>query len=464
MASSFFSTTRGRDTDELKTFAAHGLDQDAELQLAASGDFHRVVVIGFANPQRHIAFGFTQQSVADHAAGDLGAFGAGQRGIVDAKRHRQGWRIDRLRLDRQFHRGIADGVSDGGVRQAGERDDVAGFRLVHGGAFDAAESQHLGNTAGLDQLAIMIEHLDALVRLDRSRSNASGDDAAEIGIGFQNGAEQAERAFLHHRRLDVAEDQIEQRLHAVVVRTLKRRRHPALLGGAVENREIELLLAGVERREQIEHFVDDFDGARVGAVDLVDDDDGLEAHPQRLRHHEFGLRQRTLGGVDQHQRAVHHVENALDLAAEIGMARRIDDVDAGVLPLHRRGLGQNGDAALALQVVGIHRALNLALVVAVDAGLLQQAIDQRGLAVVDVGDDGDVAKVHVFSSRPDNGWSAISPENRDPLFRITLKTLKFDGRVAPKKEARPKGPGTPYSLRRNIVRNRRKTMRYLRFG
>src|SRR4051812_7828774 len=23
--------------------------------------------------------------------------------------------------------------------------------------------------------------------------------------------------------------------------------------------------------------------------------------------------------------------------------------------------------------------------------------------------------------RPDNGWSAISPENRDPLFRIALK-------------------------------------------
>jgi len=37
-------------------------------------------------------------------------------------------------------------------------------------------------------------------------------------------------------------------------------------------------------------------------------------------------------------------------------------------------------------------------------------------------------------------------------------------RFAPKKEARPKGPGTPYSLRRNIIRNRRKTMRCLRFG
>jgi hypothetical protein len=94
--------------------------------------------------------------------------------------------------------------------------------------------------------------------------------------------------------------------------------------------------------------------------------------------------------------------------------------------------------------------------------LLQQAIDQRGLAVVDVGDDGDVAKFHSSSSGSDNGWSAISPENRDPLFRIALKEIWRA--PAPKKEARPKGPGTPCSLRRNIVRNCRKTMRSLRFG
>jgi hypothetical protein len=45
--------------------------------------------------------------------------------------------------------------------------------------------------------------------------------------------------------------------------------------------------------------------------------------------------------------------------------------------------------------------------------------------VVDVGDNGDVAKFHSSSSGSCNGWSAISPENRDPLFRITLKNLEF---------------------------------------
>jgi hypothetical protein len=55
--------------------------------------------------------------------------------------------------------------------------------------------------------------------------------------------------------------------------------------------------------------------------------------------------------------------------------------------------------------------------------------------VVDVGDDGDVAEVHGSSSGSDNGWRAISPENRDPLFRIALKNLEFlEGAWRPKRK------------------------------
>ena len=56
-------------------------------------------------------------------------------------------------------------------------------------------------------------------------------------------------------------------------------------------------------------------------------------------------------------------------------------------------LGQNGDAALALQVVGVHDALDHMLVGAESAALPQHGVHQRGLAVVDVGDDGDIANV-----------------------------------------------------------------------
>jgi len=84
-----------------------------------------------------------QQPVADHAAGDLGAFGAGERRVVDAERHRQGRRVDRLRVDRRLDHGIADGVGDGGVGQSGEGDNVAGLRLLDRNAFETRKASTL---------------------------------------------------------------------------------------------------------------------------------------------------------------------------------------------------------------------------------------------------------------------------------------------------------------------------------
>jgi hypothetical protein len=60
-----------------------------------------------------------------------------------------------------------------------------------------------------------------------------------------------------------------------------------------------------------------------------------------------------------------------------------------------------------------------------------------------VGDDGDVAEVHSSSSGSDNGWSAISPENRDPLFRIALKTWIFEGHICPKRKPGQKDRANP---------------------
>ena len=95
---------------ELEALAPHGLDQNAELQLAAARHLDRVLVGGFGDLERHVALGLAEQPVADHAAGDLVAFGAGERGIVDPERHGEGRRIHRLGRQRIGDLRIADGV------------------------------------------------------------------------------------------------------------------------------------------------------------------------------------------------------------------------------------------------------------------------------------------------------------------------------------------------------------------
>src|SRR5690606_36131726 len=80
----------------------------------------------------------------------------------------------------------------------------------------------------------------------------------------------------------------------------------------------------------------------------------------------------------------------LHLATEIGVPGCIDDVDAGALVLDRAVLGEDGDAALALEVAAVHDSFGELLVGPEGSGLAQQLVDQGRLAVVDVRDDGDV--------------------------------------------------------------------------
>ena len=78
---------------------------------------------------------------------------------------------------------------------------------------------------------------------------------------------------------------------------------------------------GLEIDEQLEHLVVHPQRLGVRPVDLVDHHDRLEPQRQRLAGHEPRLRHRPLGGVHQDQHAVHHAQDPLHLAAEVGVAR-----------------------------------------------------------------------------------------------------------------------------------------------
>ena len=73
------NSTFGPRHAELEALAPHGLDQNAELQLAAAGDLHGIALLRLGDAERDVALSLAQQTVADHAARHLVAFGAGKR-------------------------------------------------------------------------------------------------------------------------------------------------------------------------------------------------------------------------------------------------------------------------------------------------------------------------------------------------------------------------------------------------
>src|SRR5262249_52483974 len=85
------------------------------------------------------------------------------------------------------------------------------------------------------------------------------------------------------------------------------------------------------------------------------------------------------------------LQSALDFAAKVAVSGRVDDVDFYVVIKDRRVFGEDSNAALALQFVGVHDALDYVLVGAERAALFQHGVNQRSLAMVDVGDDSDIA-------------------------------------------------------------------------
>ena len=120
----------------------------------------------------------------------------------------------------------------------------------------------------------------------------------------------------------------------------------------------------------------------------------------RVHRHECvgdGLSLDALRGVDHQDRALAGLERTADLVGEVDVSGRVDEVELVGLSVvgvvhHADGLRLDGDAALPLDV---HRVEYLLHHVALFHGVgeLEDAVCKRGLPVIDVRDDREVAYV-----------------------------------------------------------------------
>ena len=187
----------------------------------------------------------------------------------------------------------------------------------------------------------------------------------------------------------------------------KRRFRVALRGGDVRDNPLQYRVdadaglggdaGGVHRRDadDVLDLLRDPVGVGGGEVDLVDDRDDLEVVVDR----EIGVGQRLglnpLGGVDHQHRPFAGGQRPGNLVVEVDVAGGVDQVElvdfavfGGILQVD--GPGLDGDAPFPLDV-HIVEQLVLHVPFGDGAGGFQNPVGEGGLAVVDVGDDAEVA-------------------------------------------------------------------------
>jgi hypothetical protein len=129
------------------------------------------------------------------------------------------------------------------------------------------------------------------------------------------------------------------------------------------------------------------------AVYLVDEGEARHAVPVGLAPDGLALGLDAAHSAENHDSTVEDPQAPLDLDGEVHVARRVNQVDRQTLPRKGRGGGVDRDAALLLFRVEVHdgRAfVDLAHLVGF-AGVIQDALGDRGLAGVNVSGNADIS-------------------------------------------------------------------------
>ncbi len=379
---------------ELEALAAHGLHQYGKVQLTAAGNLEAVCSSSLLHAKRHVGVQLAEQTVADVTGGHKLTLCTGQRRIVDHEVHGDGGLGNLLEGDGCRVLLGADGITHMQILDTGYGNDGAVLGLLYIHSLQAVKLIELCDSDLLPLAGIMmVHHQSLLVHADGAVLHLADTDTAHELIVVNGGHQHlcgGLRITLRCR--DVVQNRIKKRLH-VYIRILHLVLGKAGLGGSEKEGAVQLLIGSVEVHHELQHLIHNLLRSRLGLVDLVDDHQHRQTQIQGTLQHEACLGHGTLEGIHQKDGTVYHLQDTLHLAAEVRMARGIHDIDLDALVADGRVLGQNGNASLPLNGVGVHDTDAHLLVVAEGAGLLQKLVHQCGFAMVNVGNDGYVTNV-----------------------------------------------------------------------
>ena len=230
-----------------------------------------------------------------------------------------------------------------------------------------------------------------LVRLEHALLHATHSQTTQEAGVFEGGNLEERFCIRIALRSRNTFDNLVHQDAEVAIRVFKFGAANALTATAKNSVEIELFFGSIEFAEQVKDLVQGEERVTTVTVDLVHDDDRGKAEFQSLLRHEAGLGHGAFECVNDQKNAIDCTQNAFHLATEVSMPRGIDDVHAVSLVHHARVLGEDGNAAFAFKVVGVHHAVHDFFTFMEGSALFEELVHQGCFTVVNVGDDGNVS-------------------------------------------------------------------------
>ena len=330
-------------------FAAHLLDENGDLHFATACDVENFRVVRLFDSQSDVGADFFREPFPNVARSDKFSILTRERAVVDGELHLNGGRINRHERNRNGRVRISNRFADKHIFKTGHTANISGVRF---GDFDSFHSfemeQHRAFTFGLRAVAVNANQ--RVANFDLAAKNFAERDSSEVIRVIQIRNEHFQiRASLCAWGRNIFNNRIKKRLHR---------------GGdffdielgvagfcaAINDWKIKLLIGCVERHEQFKNFIQNFVRAGILAINLVNDDNRFRASFERFAQNETGLRLRAIDRIDDEQHAIDHVQNTFHFAAEIRVARSVNDVDVIIFIFERGVFGTNGDALFFFQI------------------------------------------------------------------------------------------------------------------
>ena len=159
----------------------------------------------------------------------------------------------------------------------------------------------------------------------------------------------------------------------------------------INKRKFDLLIGCFQVDKQFVDFVQNLIRPCVSAIDFVDHDNDFQSCFQSLAQHKTCLRKRSLRCVHQQKRPIHHHQRTFHFSAEIRMTRSIKNIDFDLTPSNRTVFGRYRDSPFLFKVHVIHQSFTDLLIFPEKPCLTEHLVDKGGFAMVNMGNDGNVA-------------------------------------------------------------------------